>query len=134
MFIAVKTPLALALTIISFSLALSLRIAQFYSSWVALALILIFLGGIIVIFLYFCSLSINDKPVFTPPKSGLVLLIIITTLHPVSDVYGVNFIKLNFESFNLSSILILVSYLLTCLFIVVKFSENFKGALRIKFF
>ena len=59
-------PLVLALIIIAITLLVGTVASSILAFWVLLALLLVFLGGIIVIFSYITTLARNDKIFITP--------------------------------------------------------------------
>jgi Zn-dependent protease with chaperone function len=105
-----------------------------FSSWFFFSLILIFLGGIMVIFLYFSGLSVSEKINFKFKKLELfVFLFFLGVNLNVVSLFEENFLKLlrlNFNKLNLILNMFFIFYLLFALFLVVKFSESFKGRIE----
>lgn len=130
-------PIILILRLILLSLICSAALLLFSSKWFSFSLILIFLGGIIIIFLYFVSISNNIKIItlFSNKNTYLILL-------PLMFIIFINS-ELNYSHFISKSIFLLwffeenfkfffayfVFALLIRLFLVVKNAECFKGSL-----
>lgn len=129
-------PLPMALALIVLSIITGLFTWLTFSKWVGLRLALIYLGGMMVIFLYVSFLAINFKFFFPEYKPILLCsaLVIIASIYPpnwpnlkeklITEVY---------TRFSSETLIFLIIYLLLCLLIVVKFSQCFKGALIKKF-
>lgn len=134
----VSHPLVLSLFIIGLSFMVALQIRLLTVSWVFFALILIFLGGIIVIFLYFSSL-LNLEKVFRIKVWGYIRVgIVVAGVVRVIDegfsgvepeAAGKEVLEMNFELIYFPANILLLFYLLFTLVVVVKISECFKGAL-----
>lgn len=104
-----------------------------YTRWAIYALILIFLGGMIVVFIYATSLANNEKFFFKFPMSTAPLLICCALGIPSILTLTLPSTPLNLSTlFHFSSIpviWVLIVYLLLILFVSVKVTERFKGAL-----
>merc|ERR1711893_61306 len=135
LFFSNSHPLSAALLLVIATLGGGIRLNRYLRIWFFFALMLIFLGGIIVIFLYITTLSRNDKI-----KSSLFLEFATTF-------FGVIIVRINLrlvsrdKMFTLSGLyeessglmlLFLTFYLLITLLVVVKLRERFKGTLRTK--
>lgn len=130
---ACSHPLLLCLLLILASLAVGPLLGLAYSKWAIYALILIFLGGIIVVFIYATNLANNEKFFFRPPSSLSPLLVSGALSIPSVAVFIPPSTPLNlgilFFSSSIPVIWLLILYLLFILFIRVKITERFKGAL-----
>ena len=141
MFFCISTnPLICALRIIITSFFSGFLIFSVYSKWICLILIIVFIGGIIVVFLYVSSLAINKKIVliFTKNSAKLSIFFFIRILRNIFSpvLIGFNPNTLIFSSYQKIStltIIFLIAYLLLALILVVKNSESFKGSLVEKF-
>lgn len=138
LFIAIHrgTPFLIALCVVLYSSGLRLILGIFFSNWLTFRLVLIFLGGIIIIFLYVSSLATLHKMVVSTP-SWIILstgIVIIAFSRWSASKTSSQFIKFNFLITNFNLNIFLVIYLLFTLLVVVKLSESFKGALGTKFF
>lgn len=130
MFFLNFNPLILRILILLASLFIYFGLRQILSSWIGIALILIFLGGIIIIFLYITRLTSREK--FLVKKNYLFIFFFF---------FNFQYLRLNEKNFffeNLKElyflekflvILLIIRYLLISLILLVKISENFKGAL-----
>ena len=132
--IYLKSPVYLRLSVILVAICTSLNLWYTFSKWTAFALRLIFVGGIMIIFLYVSSLSANRKTLKSKSFfwGTLLIFILIFNVRLVTQ----SFSKLGmFYSWNSSFLLtFLILYLLLTLLLVSKFSRSFKGPLTEKFF
>ena len=124
-------PVRVCVYIVGLSGAVGILSGVMLSKWVFFSIFLIFLGGIIVIFIYICSLSINEKMVL-PKLSKLTVGSFFLFFSLVDLETSINS-SLNslvqFYSVSWSPILtFLVFYLVVVLLAVVKIVQNFKGA------
>lgn len=127
----------LALILIIYALGLGCLVWLSFSKWIIIVILLVFLGGIIVVFIYAVILSPNflvfgvgvEPFVFV----SMVVVIIVREKFQVNGVVGAEFIGDLYFGINFIRIFILTIYLLFILFRVVKVSENFKGAVIKKF-
>lgn len=131
-----RNPIVIALGIIGIAFLQGLLAWVTVSKWLRLAIILLFVGGMIVVFLYVTSLSANLKFRISRNKSVLILFLLLIRI-----TYSINTpnsqIIFDPESLfflnNRSMLISLILFLLTLLFVVVKVCESFKGALAQKF-
>jgi hypothetical protein len=108
----------------------AILISSLVSIWGLLALILIFLGGIIVIFSYITSLANNDKLSLSLPNLGVLGIIVLRLCltapylprspHYIRTIYTLGGGRI---------LLYLTGYLLLTLFAIVKLVQYDKGAL-----
>lgn len=137
MFLNLRHPLQIALTLVGSSLFLGAAVGVIISSWFFITILIVFLGGMIVIFLYFTRLVSSEKLSFHLWKSwrrGVVVLIIVLYWVGSFDQLISVLIIFNFSFFNIGIIRVLIIYLLGGLFLVVKLTENFKGAVELTFY
>ena len=137
----------LCVALIFLSVALRVILHQSLSLWVFNALVLIFLGGMIVLFLYIRTLSNNDKLVARSKTftffylAALFLIFLIITgnsgfwLNPkqgpphntaqtrIADLSSL------YDFMSLPHLAFMISLLLATLFCTVKLTEGFKGSL-----
>ncbi len=136
-FIKHNNPLSIALFLTSGSLWLGFASAIAWSKWIGISLILIFVGGIIISFIYVSSLSSNNKlfiqPFFNWALTGLVLIAIALTRLVVSQSPARPSQAYLYETWNFFLLLFLICFLLIALVISVKITESFKGSLVKKF-
>ncbi len=128
-------PLPLRLILILLALVEGILIWGLVSKWLGLALIIVFVGGIIVAFLYVSSLAFNLKFQIFFSLPGLFILIILTFLKPtkiLKDFSG-NFAVSVYSSMSSFLLVFLIIYLLIVLFLAVKITESLKGSLAQKF-
>lgn len=133
-------PLVLCLGLVGVSLVLGVSASIIISSWVFISLVLVFLGGIIVILLYISLLSSSDK-IFSGFNwiyfiGGVVSIGVICFFISCKRRFAfrgiTRFLRLSYlyYSLNFSMLFFITFYLLLTLFLVVIFSESFKGALK----
>nr|WNG77936.1 NADH dehydrogenase subunit 6 [Elephantomyia inulta] len=125
--------------------------------WFSYVLFLIFLGGMLVLFIYMTSLASNEMFSLSMKLSmiSIMLFILFMMIMIFTDFSLINFLSLNQEmmlslnksnytlenSINLNKLynfptniltLLLITYLFLTLIIIVKISNNFYGPLRMK--
>ena len=120
---------------------MSLLISHFIRKWIRFLVILLFLGGIIVLFVYISTLISRIKRFLRNSFNNLILtfflrllsFIFFTASHQ-SILYDCNEIYLSILYFksNFSFIRICVVYLLLVLIIRIKISQKFKGRIKSK--
>jgi len=137
----------LCVALIFLSVALRVILHQSLSLWVFNALVLIFLGGMIVLFLYIRTLSNNDKLVARSKTftffylAALFLIFLIITGNsgfwlnpkqgPPHNTAQTSIADLSslYDFMSLPHLAFMVSLLLATLFCTVKLTEGFKGSL-----
>ena len=130
-------PLTICISLIALAGVRRCILSIFSSKWLIFAIIIIFLGGIIVIFLYATALSSRNKIViYSISKTKILILGLRVRL--VSQNFSIEFIKITsaarmYNFLSISQLFFLLRYLLVSLFTVVKLVENFKGSLKIEF-
>lgn len=122
------------------------------SFWFLYLLILVFIGGILVLFIYVTSIFPNEKFYFTqntPLLLILLIFILLLSIILIDQIFGLNS---TFEEFKISIIpiennaiyptskifssqtniilIFLVNYLFYCIIVVIKVTNLFKGPLR----
>lgn len=125
-------PIFLSLMLILMSLFTGISLAIVFSKWLILAILLIFLGGIIIIFIYVTALAGRQK--FFYPQNSFLYLLAATALsaqavHSPAPSLSLTNIQEIFH-FSFTSIILFILVLLVTLFIRVKLVESFKGALK----
>nr|YP_010998696.1 NADH dehydrogenase subunit 6 [Ocypode sinensis]WPM86856.1 NADH dehydrogenase subunit 6 [Ocypode sinensis] len=150
LFTQLSHPLALGLTLLIQTTLISVTVGMStYSFWFSYILFLVFLGGMLVLFIYVASIASNEAFVFS--SSYLILIISIISLslfvllidplmmlsnsslpnssfsfyltpHIISWIYNIP---------SMSFTIFIISYLLLMLIIVVKIVNLFKGPLRL---
>ena len=134
-----SSPLNLGIWILSTALIFSFSLAMLFSSWFALTLFLIYIGGILVIFAYFIAVTPNLQIRLSPIFFLFVTLIVISSIYLkiVSPFSQYSVIYLNkiysdylYFSFNFTFLILLVLVLLLIIIAVVKISNRSKGPLR----
>lgn len=132
-----STPINIGLWIILSTLVISTTISIFISSWWALILFLIYIGGLLVIFAYFVSIQPNQQIKIIK----IILILIITTLLfiPLTSSYSIpithehTFISSIIEILdpaNIQILLLLATVLFLALIAVVKITNIYIGPLR----
>lgn len=125
-------PIFLCLTLISLSLIAGRILALTSTKWLLIAVMLIFLGGMIVMFIYVTALRQSHKFFFSAPRvssiSTFILLLRVFFYLPTSSSAPDRMQELYHHSF--FNLTIIIVFLLWTLFLCVKLVENFKGALK----
>lgn len=112
------------------------------TAWFSFLLFLIFLGGLIVLFIYITRLASNEK--FQPNWQEhlfssaplLIIVIFIVTINPsilnksIKIINTSTLIQLNFSFSLIIPIRLVIIYLLITLIVVVKISSKIQGPLR----
>lgn len=133
-----KPPLIMCLLLILISATIRGAYAIVLSKWLCYSVILIFLGGIIVVFLYVRTMSLRIKislPSGKPEALALATLIMRGStlfVRAFTDLAFLNFENVTRQAFglsNLSVVILLVCFLLAALFGVVRLAQGFKGAI-----
>jgi len=118
-----NNPINLRLTIIAISILLSITISINLTSWYALILFLIYVGGIIIIFSYFVRLSSND-PIILKRNPHLIILPIIIikiiNLQTTTSTFFNSQINTIYPPKNITILLLLSIILLIIIIIVIK--------------
>ena len=131
-------PLSLCGLLILLALLMGLILNLTLSKWLGYSLMLIFLGGMIVIFLYIRTLSLAKKNPHFNTSAKFTSIVVGASLGAVG--WTPVFEEVNF-SFRIShlfhqtsnpNLLFLVNFLLVTLFTVVKLAEKNKGVLAKK--
>uniref|UniRef100_A0AAU7VB12 NADH-ubiquinone oxidoreductase chain 6 n=1 Tax=Stenopsocus genostictus TaxID=3074941 RepID=A0AAU7VB12_9NEOP len=151
LFFYLNNPLTLGLILICQTLALTFFLGTLVKSfWFLYLLILIFIGGMLVLFIYVTSIFPNEK--FDVNNSNTINIIIFMALLSVALIIYMNFFNLTpslnyiettvltnkfmipsvkMFSFNTSVLFIfMVNYLFYCMIVVIKITNFFKGPLR----
>nr|QGT77371.1 NADH dehydrogenase subunit 6 [Parapotamon spinescens] len=150
MFTRVTHPLAMGLNLLIQTIIISLSAGlTTYSFWFSYTLFLIFLGGMLVLFIYVASLASNEFFHFSPiPLYFIFFMIFICCFMLLDPILISSFSNLPNASikfysstshitswiFNIPSMyftLFIISYLLLTLLVVVKIINLFKGPLRL---
>jgi len=131
----------MALTLIIYALVVGGWAWAILSKWSIIAIILIFLGGIIIVFLY--AVTINPNYLVISNKfnknflGASIFFIVFWNRKDIMPFIRIrensHFISQTFAQLNLINLFILTFYLLFVLFVVIKISEGFKGAIVKKF-
>ena len=114
------------------TLAVGVVASSAVAFWVLLALLLVFLGGIMVIFSYITTLARNDKMFISPLIRGLAVVLALmggycclNSSFPVGSFH----LGLIYSSSRGNIVLFLTGYLLLSLLAIVKIAQAHKGAL-----
>ena len=131
--ISFNNPITLRLTILLTATLLSVAIILLLSSWYAIILFLIYVGGIIVMFSYFVRFNSNDS-IWIKIKLQLFILpfIIIKSLNLkiiLSTTPNTHIIKLYFSS-NIVTMILITLILLLIIIIIIKIVKTNNAPLR----
>lgn len=134
-FIALNHPLLIRISIIFSSLNICLILKTYTPSWLIIILFILYLGGIIVIFLYICSLAYNlkisiNKKTLTLTFTAPVIVIFLIT-NPINSLSKKSFLpSILYSHWNITIIIVLTAYLLLLLVIVRSITSKKEGALK----
>nr|YP_009509601.1 NADH dehydrogenase subunit 6 [Pachygrapsus marmoratus]AUN45018.1 NADH dehydrogenase subunit 6 [Pachygrapsus marmoratus] len=151
LFTQLSHPLAMGLTLLLQTILISLTAGlSTYSFWVSYILFLVFLGGMLVLFIYVASIASNEPFFFFTSLASLFLFIIffsficlltdsLLILTPsalpnsslnfsISTPFIISWV---YNSPSMMFTIFIISYLLLMLIVVVKVVNLFKGPLRL---
>lgn len=130
------TPIIIGIAILTLALSLACIFAYIIRSWYAFIIFLIYVGGILIIFSYFISLTPNNRRNYLPK----VKLFILSYLASLIVLFYRNRIYVNINySFNIfylyklnyfPVLLFIILILLFIIFIVIKIISQTKGPIR----
>ncbi len=130
-------PLTIGLLILFLALILSVTFSLSISSWVALLIFLIYIGGILVIFSYFVAITPNQNlsaiVLINTLFSSIFVLAFISYILNMLTPLNINYItqtNIIYEKYNIPVLIILALILLFTIVVVVKVSIHNKGPLR----
>nr|AOR07214.1 NADH dehydrogenase subunit 6 [Mesenchytraeus antaeus] len=134
---AAMNPLTMGLLILMLALLLSITFAMSMSSWIALLIFLIYIGGMLVMFSYFVAITPNQNLSVMVLLSMLISSIItlmfiaytLDMLTPINTMYTSQ-INIMYEKYNIPILIMLALILLFTMVVVVKVSIHNKGPLR----
>lgn len=134
--ISINSPILLNVFLIILASLTGLLVNYYTISWFAFIIFLLYVGGILVLFIYFSSLTPNHQFYF---KGYLIILTLsILTLYRTNPVFSnklntlynfreaLTLFSLNFYTFSL----LIIVFLFTLLIIVVKITSNLKTPIR----
>lgn len=129
------SPISIGLIILGIALLLAIFYAATLSSWVALLIFLLYVGGMLVMFSYFVAISPNQQLFSNTYITIIVRLLIILTLLLTDTITPINKLfhpitATLYSHYNTAMLLILATLLLFAIIIVVKISIQSKGPLR----
>jgi len=124
-------PIEIALWLIFFTALTAIYSYYASSPWIAFTLVLIFLGGIIVIFRYVAALSNREKLSNSKKRIFLIAVFLITFSFSLESVINKKLLSIKQLYFraNMSLVFLLGVVILVVLILVSSYRENFKGAL-----
>lgn len=129
-----NSPFYISLRLVGLAVSMSFILGLKLFNWLFFAIAIIFLGGIIVIFLYITRLLRNEK-LFFRSRLKIRLPLLVLAVLPVRIIETqINYNKILLFCFfetNATALMFSVFYLLMTLFVVVKICESFKGALTL---
>ena len=133
-------PINLVTLIIALTTIISIYIIRILTTrWFSYTLILIFLGGIIVVFIYICSLTSNEPSIINMQINETLLIVMAIRLFPIflPPIKGLDIFKETIlKKVEVGSIIFLFSiiivYLLVSLIVVVRVTIANLGPLRAK--
>ena len=137
----INSPLLGALFLILISILIRLLIRHLIRKWIRFLVILLFLGGIIVLFVYISTLISRIKRFLNNSYNNLlrgcvlrVLRFIYLTIFHYNILYDCNdiFLSIIYFKSNFCLIRICVIYLLLVLVMRIKISQKFKGRIKSK--
>ena len=138
-----RSPLLGALLLIVASMAIGIYISLLSSKWIRYIIILLFLGGIIVLFVYICTLISRLKRFIKNSYDSLLLGVgrgAVMGVFLYSQYWDVSFggkgvlLTAIYVKSNFLMVLICIVYLLLVLIIRIKISQKFKGGIKSKIY
>ena len=140
-FFSVNNPLSICLALIGLALFTGILTWLVCAKWLGLAVILVFVGGIIISFLYISGLALNQKMVISFQTTALSLIlsrVILTSTALASSTKLASssltsYNELMFSMENRKTVFLLIIFLLVVIVAVVKLVESFKGSLVQRF-
>nr|QQP21486.1 NADH dehydrogenase subunit 6 [Tipula melanomera gracilispina] len=157
LFTQMKHPLSMGFILLIQTFTISLITGSFTKTfWFSYILFLIFIGGMLVLFIYMTSLASNEMFNFSMKKflmTSFILMFIMLIIYTMNDLSYFNSLLLNTEmksiinemnfikenNLNLNKLynfptnmltLLLINYLFLTLIIIVKITNNYYGPLR----
>ena len=141
LFFSIKSPLLTSLTLILVSSLMGVYAAILSRKWIIYLIVLLFLGGIIVLFVYITTLITRFKSMVKFPSSVSFLIIfflwvviiinfLVTWRYQIQ--LKISCLSIIYIQSNVVLVGFLAVYLLFCLIIVIKISQKFKGTLKSK--
>nr|YP_009509588.1 NADH dehydrogenase subunit 6 [Pilumnus vespertilio]AUN45005.1 NADH dehydrogenase subunit 6 [Pilumnus vespertilio] len=152
LFSRLSHPLSLGLTLLFQTVVISITSGIYtYSFWFSYILFMIFLGGMLVLFIYVASLASNESFLFSLTTFTfytfmfILLTVMLLMLDPIFSSH-LSTLSLSSINFNISTpfiiswiynnpsmmfTLFIILYLLLTLLVVVKITNLFKGPLRL---
>nr|YP_010946970.1 NADH dehydrogenase subunit 6 [Sigmella normalis]WGO57727.1 NADH dehydrogenase subunit 6 [Sigmella normalis] len=147
LFTQIKHPLSMGLTLLIQTILISLMSGMITQSfWFSYILLIVFLGGMLILFIYVTSLASNEmffmstKMLLTMMITTITLMILLKNIEPfMQNTESMNFFPMNNNNETLTKLynqptktitVILASYLFLTLITVVKITNLHKGPLR----
>lgn len=137
----IQRPLLASIMLIGISMIIRILISSLTGKWIRYLIILLFLGGIMVLFVYICTLISNVKR-FIKSYSQIIFYFFIPALglrlflffQPRSINFELKQLIISglYVKSRFLLIILCISYLLIVLTISVKLSQKFKGGLKSK--
>lgn len=135
----IKRPLLGSLMLIFISVLIRLYVAILRRKWITYLIVLLFLGGIIVLFVYVCTLISRMKTSIKLSYRWPMLIVIFI----IRNLFYLNswdfrikiksmLLSVIYRNINFILILLAVVYLLLVLITRIKISQKFKGGLKSK--
>lgn len=128
-----NNPIRLSIIIIIIATIVSIITRLNLSSWYAIILFLIYVGGLLVMFSYFVRLRSND-PIILKRKIHFIVIPTILykslNLQISSNLYNSSQINILYKPINIITILLITIALLVIIIIVIKIVKSNNGPLR----
>ena len=138
-----KSPLIGALTLILISCFMAIYISTLSRKWISYLIVLLFLGGIIVLFVYICTLISNFKNSIKNSPYWLILRVLLAIIFRALLFFVIWDFKFDRKSLLLSTIysssrflliITIIIYLIFVLLISIKICQKSKGGLKSKIY
>nr|YP_004021427.1 NADH dehydrogenase subunit 6 [Heteropteryx dilatata]BAJ24553.1 NADH dehydrogenase subunit 6 [Heteropteryx dilatata] len=146
MFLIMKHPLSMGMTIIMQTILISMMTGMMYKSfWFSYILFLMFIGGMMVLFIYMTSLmpnmmfSLSTKQVIIMTFTSMLILTYLNKSYNINNndtmsiMMNTTMLMKMYENPVNISVIMLASYLLFTMITVFKITESKKGPLRMMF-
>ena len=137
----IKSPLLGSLILIFISIIIRLYVSLLRRKWITYLIVLLFLGGIIVLFVYICTLISSLKTSVKTSYNWVILRF--TFIFLLRNLFYFNnwdfrieikniLLSVIYRNLNFILIILAVIYLLLVLVTRIKISQKFKGGLKSK--
>lgn len=136
LFLFFNTPFYITFGLLIIAMGVGLTGRYFVSGWLFICVIMVFLGGILILFFYVVSLRRQKKNRLQFNFLRLLIVLLLMIFFFTQKIYGGNEIYICSQLYYFSystRLYLLTLFLFLCLLAVSKITENFKGAASLRF-